>query len=185
MSATATPSSARCEGCGFEWEAVLLPEIPPRLIAVIAEFIGVIADAGEAAGERPSPERWSVLEYGGHLRDVLLSLRERVILASVTEVPTGTPIHRDERVDLGFYREDRPADLAEELVVATRLFAKTLDLLPDGFEERRLVYSPISSFETTIAWVAAQGLHEAGHHLGDVMVNLALLGVGEDATEPE
>ena len=76
--------------------------------------------AGDPAvvAARPEPARWSALEYGAHLRDVLISLRERTLTASIEDHPTGAPIHRDERVDLGFYSLDDPATVAAELRAA-------------------------------------------------------------------
>ena len=78
----------------------------------VESFVNVMKAAGSDVATRPSEQRWSILEYGGHLRDVILSIRERVVLASVLDVPVGTPIFRDERVDIGFYAEDTAADVA-------------------------------------------------------------------------
>ena len=111
------------------------------------------------------------MEYAGHLRDALLSMRERIIVASVTELPTGTPIYREERIELGFARLDTPEEVAVELEVATGLLLKTMLTLPDGFHNRPLIYSSNFSSPTTIAWVIAQAVHEAEHHLGDVTNN--------------
>jgi hypothetical protein len=167
------PSS--CETCGFEWDSVAPGEAKPRILETVSTFVEVIVDAGPMASQRPSPERWSVLEYGAHLRDVFLSQRERIIAASVEDRPVGSPIFRDERVDLGFYALEEPGELAEELTMAAQLLVRTVDALPQDFEERPLVYSRASPMEVSIAWVVAQGLHEAEHHLADVELNVQLL----------
>ncbi len=137
-------------------------------------FLGVIADAGPAASIRPDAERWSILEYGAHLRDVFLSLRERILAAVIVEHPTGQPIYREERVNLGFYDGDTPEDIALELDVASGLLLKVLERLPEGAASRRMRYSPVTNLEVTVGWVAAQAAHEAEHHLGDVQANLTL-----------
>jgi S-DNA-T family DNA segregation ATPase FtsK/SpoIIIE len=147
-----------------------------RVSAAVDGFVRVIADAGDRAGERPAPARWSVLEYGAHLRDVLLSLRERTLLACIEDHPTGSPIHRDERVDLGFYRLDAPRDVGNELDVAGRLFLRTYAALPEGFLARRLLYSPVTPEEVSVAWLGTQAVHECEHHLGDAREDLRLLG---------
>jgi len=138
-------------------------------------------EAGARVGVRPSPERWSILEYGGHLRDVLLSIRERVILASVVDVPTGTPIYRDERIDLGFYAEDTMQEVANELEVSTLLFAKTVKTLPAHFDTRELVYSSRTPLAVTISSTFSNAVHECEHHLGDATDNVAMLNADNDS----
>lgn len=170
---TTTPAS--CPGCGFVWEGVSRTEAIEGTKSSVAGFVVVIEDAGATALVRPEPGRWSIVEYAAHLRDVLLSLRERVVLASVLDTPTGQPIYRDERVDLGFYSLDSAGDAMTELSTAGRLFCRTLAVLPEGFEERPIRYSPVSDAVVTIGWVGAQGFHEASHHLLDARHNLEVM----------
>jgi hypothetical protein len=143
--------------------------------AAIETFVDVMTSAGTTAGQRPSNGRWSILEYGGHLRDVILSIRERVVLASILDVPIGTPIFRDERVDIGFYTHDTAADVAIELQVATNLFLKTVATLPENYEDRRLTYSTKTPLEITISGAMSNALHECEHHLADALEDLRLL----------
>ena len=164
-----------CPQCGFEWGAVTAQEIPDRLRRATDLFSAVIQDAIGQADERPSRERWSILEYGAHLRDVLISIRERIIGASVQDSPTGAAIYRDERVSLGFYKLDDASQIARELDAVAGLFVRTFICLPAGYEERTFVYSPVTPNEVTILWAAAQALHECEHHLDDVRENLELL----------
>ena len=164
-----------CEHCGFSWATLARAEIASRMSASIEAFVGVIDRAGVDVGTRPDPERWSILEYGGHLRDVLLSIRERVVLASILDVPVGTPIYRDERIEIGFYAQDAASDVAVELQVATYLFLKTVATLPAQFENRRLVYSDRTPLEITISQAMLNALHECEHHLRDATDNRSLL----------
>lgn len=164
-----------CPECGFIWDGVTCLESISGINESVSSFIGVIEEAGEMATVRPEPDRWSIVEYAAHLRDVLLSLRERSILASVVEKPTGQPIYRDERVNLGFYSLDSVDDAADELAFAAGLLSKTIATLPAGYEKRLIVYSPVSNADVSIEWMAAQGFHEASHHLEDVRQNLNLL----------
>lgn len=169
------PEIETCAHCGFSWDPLSRAAVATRMSSAVESFVEVIARAGTDVGARPSPTRWSVLEYGGHLRDVLLSIRERVVLASVLDVPVGTPIFRDERVDIGFYAQDAASDVAVELQVATYLFLKTVATLPAQFENRRLVYSNRVPLEITISGAMLHALHECEHHLGDATDNLSLL----------
>jgi hypothetical protein len=164
-----------CAQCGFSWATLSRAEFAARMGAAIESFVDVIVRAGAHVDQRPSEDRWSILEYGGHLRDVILSIRERIVLASILEVPTGTPIYRDERVDLGFYAQDAASDVAVELQVATYLFLKTVATLPANYEERHLIYSPVTPLEITISGAMSNALHECEHHLGDATQDLGLV----------
>lgn len=167
--------AASCEVCGFVWDSVAPSDVPARVNAAVEAVVDVLRAAGAGAARRPSPTRWSTLEYSGHLRDVLLVQRERIITASVLDTPTGAAMYRDDRVDLGFYRLDTLEEVAAELAVAAGLFAKSFELLPEGYEQRELIYSALSPERVSIAWVGAQAVHECEHHLGDVRENAALL----------
>jgi hypothetical protein len=140
--------------------------------SAVESFVEVIVSAGPSGARRPSAERWSILEYGGHLRDVILSVRERIVLASILDVPVGTPIFRDERVDIGFYAQDAASDVLVELQVVTYLFLKTVATLPKNFEERGLIHSTRTPLEVTISGAMSNALHECEHHLGDAAENL-------------
>ena len=164
-----------CAHCGFSWATLTRAQIATRMNAAVESYVGVIRRAGHEVGSRPDPQRWSTLEYGGHLRDVLLSIRERIVLAAILDVPVGTPIFRDERVEIGFYAQDEASDVAVELQVATYLFLKTVATLPARFEDRRLVYSFRTPLEITISGAMSNALHECEHHLGDATENLRLL----------
>jgi hypothetical protein len=169
------PPAPSCGQCGFVWDAITPTEIPDRLRTATETFVTVIVDARELSSTRPSDERWSINEYGAHLRDVFISIRDRIIAASVKDRPTGAPIYRDERVSLGFYKLDASSDVAHELTAMSNLFIRTFESLPAGFEEREFIYSPVTPNAVTISWACAQALHEAEHHLGDVQENLRLL----------
>lgn len=158
------------------WDAVGGAEVVPRIGAAVRAHSEVLQGAGPAVSVRPEPARWSALEYAGHVRDVLLNLRERIVVACVVDVPTGTPLYREERIALGFTREDTAADVAIELPVAAHLFTRTFAALPPAASERRLVYSSQTPFEVTVGWLGAQAVHECEHHLTDVHENRTRLG---------
>lgn len=167
--------SPSCPDCGFVWDGVGLAQSVSGVNDSVAAFVGVLEGSGEMATVRPQPDRWSIVEYAAHLRDVLISLRERIITAAIVDTPTGTPIHRDDRVNLGFYSLDSVDDAADELAFAAGIFSKAVAALPDGFAERGLYFSPGLPTTTTIRWVAAQAFHEASHHLLDVQDNARML----------
>src|SRR4051794_34185321 len=95
-----------CSICGFAWETVAAAEVGDRIRAGTAGIAAAVSAAPERAGVRPSPERWSALEYTAHVRDVLLHVRDRIVIALVEDEPTFKPLYREERVDLGLYALD-------------------------------------------------------------------------------
>ena len=168
-------SNDSCPVCGFRWDDVTSPEVAPRIRAAYEGFVDILTNHQSNAVVRPSAERWSILEYGSHLRDVYLAIRDRIILASIIDEPTGTPIYRDERVDLGFYRLDDPLLVARELPLVGELLIRTFESLPPGFEQRTMVYSILMNQTVTVLWAGAQAVHESEHHLSDIHHNLSLL----------
>jgi hypothetical protein len=164
-----------CDVCGFVYAGVTPGDVAPRLTAATTSLANVMAASGDVVRIRPSEQRWSILEYACHLRDVLISIRERLILATIVDVPTGVALHRDERVERGFYRNDSVDDVAEDIRMLSRLLLTTYAVLSAHDLQRRLIYSPVSPNEVTILWAAAQAVHEAEHHLADVEENLTLL----------
>lgn len=164
-----------CDVCGFVYAGVTPRDVAPRLTAATTSLANVVAASGDVVRIRPSEQRWSILEYACHLRDVLISIRERLILATIVDVPTGVALHREERVERGFYGNDSVDDVAEDIRMMSRLLLTTYAVLTAHDLQRRLIYSPVSPNEVTILWAAAQAVHEAEHHLGDVEENLTLL----------
>jgi hypothetical protein len=160
-------TSERCDVCAYEWDVVAAVEVPPRLRQALDGYVTVLASGGPALSMRPSPDVWSVMEYCGHVRDVMLNLRERIIVGLGEDHPTPKPMYQDVRIANGLYAGDTPADMADELTAAVGLLAKTVAALDDGRLARTLVYGWPRTADRSLLWVAAQALHEAEHHLAD------------------
>ncbi|HET6951926.1 MAG TPA: DinB family protein [Acidimicrobiales bacterium] len=163
-----------CPACGFVWSAVAAPEIGERTVAGVAAIAARLRDGDAAAvTARPSPERWSALEYGCHVRDVLYMLRDRTVIGLVEDTPSFAPMYRDHRVDLGLYAADEPAVVADELRLAAALFARTFAALDDDQLARPCTYAWPTSHVRSLLWMAQQAVHEVEHHRADVEENLA------------
>jgi len=85
---------------------------------------------------------WSPMEYGCHLRDMLLVQRERVLAARRVQRPDGAPMGRDERVDHDGYAQQEPADVARQLADAAQLFGNVLAHLREDDWDRTVIYLP-------------------------------------------
>jgi S-DNA-T family DNA segregation ATPase FtsK/SpoIIIE len=164
-----------CAVCGFVWDDVPADEVVARLERAALAIAAQLDAAGDLARRRPEPARWSMLEYGGHVRDVVLNLRERIIVGAVEDNPVPKPMHGSARIDLGMYATDTPDVVADELAIAADLFARTFAALTPGQLGRPIFYGWPEPATRTLLWVAAQTVHEAEHHLGDVVEDRRLL----------
>ena len=82
--------------------------------------------------------------------------------------PTFAPIYRDQRADLARYRDERPRQVASELVFAADLLAWVLNGLADPAWERTCIYNFPEPSRRSILWLAQHTLHEGVHHLVDI-----------------
>lgn len=153
--------------CGFEWDAIGASEIPVRLRSALAGWVELLATDDPALSVRPSSDVWSVMEYAGHVRDVLLNLRDRIVLGLAEDHPVPKPMHQDARLANGLYVTDTPGDMVVELTVGVSLLVKTVAALDATRLDRTLVYGWPRVADRSLLWVAAQALHEAEHHLAD------------------
>jgi DinB superfamily len=156
----------RCAECGFTYDLDLAGRAAAGIRSGADEYVTLLTGDADVR-ERPEPAVWSVLEYGCHLRDVLLVQRERVLLARRTDQPTPEQMGRDERVEHDGYAEQVPTDVARQLADAALLFANALGRLGPADWERTLVYNYPEPTVRPLRWVAVHTLHEVRHHLLD------------------
>lgn len=160
-----------CDECGFEYDLTLAPSAPAAIrsgVAELASLLGDAADRGADLHTRRHTDTWSPLEYGCHVRDVLLVQRERVLAARRTDRPSFAPMGRDERVVHDGYAEQLPEDVARQLADAALLFANVLDRMAPTDLERTVMYNYPRPWERSLRWVAVHTVHEVRHHLLDV-----------------
>ena len=155
-----------CEECGFDYDLAKAPNAASSIVTSAAEFAALLSHNHTDARTRREPTRWSPLEYGCHVRDVLLVQRERVLTARRRDRPSLEPMGRDERVDHDGYAEQTPED-ARQLTVAAQLFANVLGRLSPDDWDRSVIYNYPRRVERSLRWVAVHSLHEVGHHLLD------------------
>ncbi|HEX4981058.1 MAG TPA: DinB family protein [Ilumatobacteraceae bacterium] len=164
-----------CAVCGFVWDDVADAEVASRIRAGAEMLARLLRNAPDVANTRPTPDRWSMLEYGAHVRDVMLVLRDRFVVGVVTDNPGFTPMYRDERVALGMYAGEEAVVLATEVEAAAALLVRMLEALSPEQLDRTCQYGYPGPSTRTLRWMAAQAVHEIEHHLGDVEQNLTLV----------
>ena len=166
----------RCEGCGFVWADVARDAITPRTGAGAEAIARLLRDQPDLSRRRATPGRWSALEYGAHVRDVLLVMRDRLVVGLVEDEPSFKPMYRDERVDRGLYRDDSVDGVAGELVVAAELFGRLFTAVDPAALHRVVLYAYPAPTKRSLLWLGRQTLHEVEHHRGDAEESLRLVG---------
>ena len=157
-----------CADCGFVWDDLELAEVRMRLATASASLAGALSSRDSRLMERPSLDVWSPVEYGSHVRDVLLNLRDRVVVGLGEDNPSPKPMYGTLRVDRGMYQRTEPAELVVDLTVAARLFDQTLSTITAADAQRPIFYGWPRPATRTLLWVAAQAVHEVEHHLDDI-----------------
>ncbi len=163
----------RCEGCGFAWDAISAAEVPERLQSAAASYRTAFAEPSARLTVRREPTTWSALEYGGHVRDVMFNLRDRIVLGLADDNPVPHRLFPDLRIDLGLYARDDASTLAVEITVATDLLLRTIAALSTEQLDRPIFYPWPVEATRTLLWVTAQALHETEHHLADIEALIA------------
>ena len=158
----------RCDECGFDYYGFARTEIPDRLSAAAAAHVERLTETPAAfLRERPLPG-WSALEYGCHVRDVLLNQRRRIEQAQREDEPVFVPMGRDELAVNERYNDQDPSTVATELTAAADALAGQLTALDDAGWARTGVYSYPERELRDVDWIARHTLHELTHHLADV-----------------
>jgi hypothetical protein len=157
----------RCDGCGYFYDLSTYADAPAQLQMGAAEFAALLREGGAEVAIRPEPDTWSPLEYGCHVRDVLLVQSERVLAARRTDHPNIAPMGRDERVEHDGYAEQDPADVARQLTDAAAMLTNVFRRLDPDDWDRTMHYNYPRPAERPLRWVAVHAAHEVHHHLLD------------------
>ncbi len=163
-----TEETDPCAECGFSYNLGQAGRIGGTIRQRTAEVAAILRDRDIDVRSRSQQGVWSGLEYGCHLRDVLLVQRERVLAARRADRVVCTPMGREERVAHDGYSEQNPHDVARQLVDAATLFANVLTRLADDDWERTVVYNYPEPHERSLRWLAMHTAHDVQHHLLDI-----------------
>jgi S-DNA-T family DNA segregation ATPase FtsK/SpoIIIE len=159
-----------CDECGFVYAELDPREVSGRLRSYPARYRDSLSGVADVlARRRPEPAVWSAQEYLCHVRDVLIVQRDRVVLAQVEERPRLARMYRDERVELCRYASQDVGEVLDDLGMAAELCALVFDDLVEQAWSRSLVYNWPGPTERDVAWLGRHTVHEAEHHLRDVI----------------
>jgi hypothetical protein len=145
-----------CDECGFTYADHSPPGIVQEIHDLGGRYRSVLTDGAvdeTRLRTRPALGVWSPVEYGCHVRDVLLAQRERLLLALVEDEPTFVPIYREQRVELARYSDETPGQAASEITFAAELLAWVLNGLVGVDWQRTCVYTPSRQCERCSGWL--------------------------------
>jgi hypothetical protein len=157
-----------CPECGFD-AAALDTAALGRLTADLTEpWAAVLARPDVAV--RPAPQVWSPLEYGCHVRDVLLVFGQRLGQLLTEPSPRFQNWDQDATAIAERYWEADPATVADRLAAAAGHLAGLWPKVRPEEWQRTGTRSDGTVF--TVASLGGYLVHELRHHLHDVGVTV-------------
>jgi DinB superfamily len=162
-----------CGDCDFAYNLDQAIGALSDIRQLSAEVAAILENEEHDVRRRPGPDTWSPLEYGCHIRDVLLVQRERALAGRRTSGAELTAMGREERVEHDGYNEQNPADVARQVVDSAMLFTNVMSRLTAKDWDRTVVYNYPETYERSLRWLAVHTLHDVRHHLLDIRRQLS------------
>jgi hypothetical protein len=145
---------------------VELPGLTAMIRANAATWQGVLGAARESVSARPEPGKWSALEYGCHVRDVLRLYDYRLQLMLTQDNPLYPNWDQDETAIAERYAEQDPARVAAELAQAAETISCRFAAVTGQQWSRKGRRNDGSQF--TIETFARYFIHDLVHHVYDI-----------------
>ncbi|MCU1677518.1 MAG: DinB family protein [Frankiales bacterium] len=156
-----------CEECGFDTRAMDSHRVGDMLRANAADWTYLLRTEDEPAlRTRPTPTRWSPIEYGCHVRDVFRVFAERLHLMLTEDDPGFANWDQDTTALERDYAGEDSAVLAREIDEAAARAAAAFDAVPTDAWDRTGRRSDGARF--TVDSLARYFAHDPIHHLHDV-----------------
>jgi len=156
---------ARCPECGFDAASTLCTDVSDKLRLAVAQWHDVLTRRDDVR-TRPTPEMWSPLEYGCHVRDVFRVYEGRVQRMLAEDGPNYLNWDQDQTAIDDNYAGQDPDLVAEELVIDGARLANLFESVEVEQWERTGFRSDGAAF--TIDTISRYFLHDIVHHLMDV-----------------
>ena len=154
----------RCDECGFDARAFAVTETGARTRANAAAWEVLLQR--DDAPVRFRPDRWSVLEYACHVRDVFRIYDGRLARMLDEDGPRYDNWDQDATAAADRYHTQEPARVGPELVDAAEIVAARFDAVAPEQWDRTGFRSDGAAF--TIESFARYFVHDPVHHLWDV-----------------
>ncbi len=153
-----------CPDCAFDASVIVPRHIGATLRDLASQWEAVLVHP--LVTQRPSPNVWSALEYGCHVRDVFHLFIERLDLMLSQNAPTFASWDQDATAIAARYDLQDPAIVRRELVLAADELADRFDAVSASEWSRLGMRSDGAAF--TVESFGKYLLHDPIHHLWDV-----------------
>ncbi len=153
-----------CAECGFAPREQGVGDLP-RLVHDTAMTWSQVLTRDDV-GTRPSPEVWSPLEYGCHVRDVHVLFAQRLRAMLDEDAPTFANWDQDATAVESDYGSQDATVVAVELIEAAGTVAGIYANVTDATKDRPGLRSNGDRF--TVESLGSYHLHDVVHHLHDV-----------------
>lgn len=164
-----------CAGCGLVNGELAARAIGAQVRDEVHAFGELLATADDdAVRERPAPDRWSALEYGVHVRDLLTVFAERIIRTLAEHDPELGWWDHEAAIEDGFANESDVGAVVDDLGRNAAKLSEALRLVTDDDWDRPATRR--SGERMTIEVQARFTLHEVVHHRTDAAEALAAAG---------
>jgi len=153
-----------CPECGLDTQSFAREAIPGMIRGNAAAWQQALSGPDDVR-RRPQPAKWSTLEYGCHVRDVLRLYDERLQMMLTQDDPLYPNWDQDETAVAQRYGEQDPAVVAAELGEAADAVAGRFETVTGPGWERPGRRSDGASF--TVESFARYFIHDPIHHYYD------------------
>ena len=153
-----------CPDCGFDAATIEVADVGAATRSMAESWRRCLA--GPDVTVRAQADRWSVLEYACHVRDVFRLFDHRLELMLTFDDPTFENWDQDATAIADDYASQAPAEVAAQLIDAANRVADRFDSVQPHQYGRTGVRSDGAVF--TIESFARYFLHDPLHHLWDV-----------------
>ena len=154
-----------CPECGFDTQSFAVQAVPEMIMGNAAAWQEALTGPGDLS-RRPTPDKWSAVEYGCHVRDVFRLYDQRLELMLSQDDPLFPNWDQDAAAVADRYQEQDPAEVAVALSEAATAIADRFAGVAGGQWQRTGRRSDGASF--TVETFARYLIHDPIHHLCDV-----------------
>ena len=160
-----------CAGCGLTATDGDFAELGGCLRDEAQKWATLLATADDhQMRARPTPDRWSALEYAAHVRDLLPVMAERTMRTLVEDEPELGWWDQEAALADSWANESDGAAVAEDIARNAAHFGQVLDHVPADGWERTATRGGTDRF--TVELLARYALHEMVHHRADALHSL-------------
>jgi len=156
----------RCPECDFDAGGFALADVGRLIRENALAWQDVLRRPATELTTRPIDDRWSVLEYACHVRDVFRLYDQRLALMLTRDDPQFPNWDQDVTAIEDRYNDQDPAEVAEALTTAAAQLADRFGTVAGDQWQRTGTRSDGAHF--TVASFARYFIHDPVHHLHDV-----------------